>query len=1051
MSIFKKNKGAITVYICFIITIVLILTGVLVDGARARVAEAQVQSAVEAAAKSLLAYYNNILKEWFGLMALSEDNPSVLEEQLLYYLNRTLMTELGAEKKNASDASWDYLKKFLNIENKYEDVRFLDMYDYRIDYIKAVPLYNLAENEVLRAQIVEYMKYRAPELLGEEFLEKINVFRGYKKQTKILSSKLEIDKKLYGISKKLSELSSQIKKVNTFDAAELKEKIKNIGEKIALKVGYEKVYKEMKKKRIEAEKKLEERRKSDEYKEEKQRLKKELSLAEDESEKESIRQQIEDLDEPYKSEVEKAEEEEEDAEKEYKFVAKEANKKIDELFKDLGKFESYNDDAIKIANKIIEENADVKKQLDALKSQLKGDTSDFAEKMRQEIKKIENQISTESITHLIDKFNNNKTTINNLTKTLEDKNLYDINEDSYDISIFSKEEYILMYEYIQKDIIKVEELYTNYLLKYSKVSYEEFPVEEITESKEKVEDPRSASKELIESSENPLNNIEAPESHEDFEELMKGLPSGGAKIDSREILEAFLGEDYEFVIEAIGYKGESKSSENSFDDVSVINNMDFESDQNGSVIEGLNLITALIDRLEEGLEFIRDETFINEYALGIFNNYLSDKNLKSESGNTISQVDLRLRNRSERKPYMYFQNEIEYIIGGKVNEKENVQTVMAKILFIRFALNTIHIFLDPAKMKDVVSTAKYIAAFASPVIAVFLIPLFTILIAMGWAMAESVIDLKLLMKGESVPIFKTSQNWILSAEGGLNKIKEKITGTLVEVGKEHTKQVVDKKIDSLENSLKSYMENIKDTINTKVDNTVEKIFEPVESALNSADKTIKDNYAYITESLENELSNIANEEMNAIVREIYKIAQEEYKKAKEDIQSKLTMPIDKARDEIDNIKESIKDTVSKKISGMEEAIDKKISEYAKEGKEKLNDYIDSFGNKNAVSIVEYNNVKASAFSFNYEDYLRLLLLTMDRDEKITRIQDLIQLQMIKMTGDKDFKLANCNTYVGVKANVSMKYFFMSQPFVSKELKTEEMDRHNLKVMLFKGY
>jgi hypothetical protein len=59
--------------------------------------------------------------------------------------------------------------------------------------------------------------------------------------------------------------------------------------------------------------------------------------------------------------------------------------------------------------------------------------------------------------------------------------------------------------------------------------------------------------------------------------------------------------------------------------------------------------------------------------------------------------------------------------------------------------------------------------------------------------------------------------------------------------------------------------------------------------------------------------------------------------------------------------------------------------------------------------------------------------------------------MAKMTDNKDFKLSNCNTHVGVVTIVSMKYFFMTQPFVTKELKTEELDRHNLKVMLFKGY
>lgn len=1055
MSIFMKKEGAITVYICFITSIMLILTGVLVDGARARVAEAQVQSVAEAAANSLLAYYNNILKEWFGLMALSENNPSVLEEELMYYLNRNLMTELGAEKKKLSDASWDYLKKFLNIEDKYENVSFLDMYDYRIDYVKVVPLYNLAENEVLRAQIVEYMKYRAPEILGEEFLEKINVFRGYKKQAKVLSSKLEVDKKLYSISEELGKLSSQIKKVNSFEPEDIKEELNYVGERIALKVGMEKVYKEMKKKRMEAEEKLKEHRKTDEYKNEMQRLKQELSMATDETEKESIRKQIEDLDEPFKSEIEEAEKEEKDAKDEYNFFAKEADKEIDKMFNELKKFESHNDEAIKIANRIIEKNDDVKKQLESLKKELQGDTSDFAEKMKQEIKKIESQISTENITRLAEKFSNNKTLIGELTQTLEKINLYSINDDSYDLSAFKREDYFLMLDYIRKKIIKVEELYTNYISKYSKVSYEEFPVEEVTETKEKVEDPRKATKDLINSSDNPLKNIEAPEKHEDFEEIKKGLPSGDAKIDSREILAAFLGEDYDFVVEAIGYdKNKAKlddSLEESLSNASIINDMDFENDSNNSIIKGMGLITTLINILEEGLETIRDEIYVGEYALGIFNNYLSTKDLKSENGKTISQVDLRLRNRSDRKQYSYFENEIEYIIGGKDNEKANIRNVMTKILITRITLNSLHIFLDPAKMKEVVSTAKNLAAFASPPIAVFLIPLFTFLIVVGWAAAESVIDLKLLMKGESVPIFKTRYNWILSVDGGLSKIKEKIFDSVIEVGKEHVKDKLDEKIDSLENSIKNYMESIKDSINTKVDNIVEKVFEPVEAALNSVDKTIKENYNYIAESIENELSNIGNEEMNFIVREIYRIAMEEFKKAKEELQSKVTMPIDKAREEIDNIKESIKDTVSKKISGLEETINKKISEYAKTSKEKLNNYIDSFGNKNSSVVGDSNNLKASGITFNYEDYLRLFLLTMNRDKKITRIQDLIQLQMIKMTGNKDFKLANCNTYVGIKVDVSMKYFFMTQPFVKKELQTEEFDRHSLKVMLFKGY
>ncbi len=1053
MGIFKRNEGAITVYICILISIMLVLTGVLVDGARARVAESQVQNVTEAAANSLLANYNNILKEWFGLMAMSENNPGVLEEELMYYLNRNLMTELGAEKKNLSDASWDYAKKFFNIENKYESVRFLDMYDYRLEEVKAVPLYNLAENEVLRAQIVDYMKYRAPEILAEEFLEKINVFKSYKKQAKVLSSKLELDKSMDEISKELAKLYDKIKQVNSYDQDGFKKMLDTAGDRILIKLSKEKVYIEYKKATEEVEKALSEHRKSDTYISERQRLREELKLAEDKSEKDEIRQQIDDLDEPYLSMLNTAEEEEEDAKNEYLFCRNSAKNAIDAVFDYIKEYSSYNEAAIKIAERIKENCADMKdKKIGDLKAQIKDDNSDFAEKMRQEIKRIEAQVSKESMQHLVDKFTENKNMLEELNKTLVGLELYDIHLDPDSPSAINTEEFGYIMKEFKASILPVEKLYSNYLVKYSKVSYEEFPVDNTSTGEEKVKDPRDASKNLVVGSDNPLKTIEAPEAHEDFKEVRKGLPSGGAKIDSEEILKAFLGENYDFALKAIGAKDDTEGKEPEVGEPKdIIEKMNFKNDDSESLSGGLGILATLIEILENGLETVRDEIFVDEYALGTFNNYLSTKDLKVKDGNTISQVDLRLRNRSERKPYMYFENEIEYIIGGSDNEKTNVSNVQSKILLIRFTLNTLHIYLDPVKMKDVYTIAGSIAGIGGPLVAAFAVHLIAALIVMGWSMAESVFDLKLLMKGESVPIFKTSKNWILSAQGGLNKLQEKITDTVVDGAKEYSKEFLNDKIDGIEGDLKSYTANIKDTINVKIDNIVEKVFEPVDNALNDADKTIKDTYSQITENLENELFNTSNESMNIITKKIYEIAQEEYQKAKGEIQNKLTMPLDKAKAEIEKIKQSIKNTVDEKVSGMEEAINKEIRKAAQEGKEKLNGYIDSFGDKNPTSTIVNNNFKASVLSFNYEEYLRLFLLTTNRNEKITRIQDLIQLQMVKMTGNEEFKLSNCNTHVGVITNVSMKYFFMTQAFVTKELKTEELDRHNLYVMLFKGY
>lgn len=1035
MDILKRNEGAITVYICILMAAMLVLTGVLVDGARARVAEAQVQSVTEAAANSLLANYNNILKEWFGLMAMSENNSAVLEEELMYYLNRNLMTELGAEKKNLSDASWDYAKKFLNFENKYESVRFLNMYDYRVEEVRALPLYNLSENEVLRAQIVDYMKYRAPESLGEDFLEKLNVLKSYKKQSKILSSKLELDKSMDKISKYLAELYKTIEEVNSYDKEHFKKMLETAYERIFIKLSKEKIYNELVKERKEAEKAYNEHTESDSYKSERQRLYKERRLAEDKDEKELIDQLIDDLKEPYLSILKEAEKEEKDAKNEYSFYENYARDAIDLIFDKVDEYSIYNDEALEIAERIKRDCANMKdKEIADLKAQIKDDNSDFAEKMRQEIKGIEAQVSKESMEHLIKKFKQNGDMLRELKINLVDLNLYDIKEESKD------------------SILPVNSLYSNYLVKYSKVSYEEFPVDKIAADEKKVEDPRDASMDLVKGSDNPLNSLDSLEVHDDFKEIVKGLPSGGAKINSEEILEAFLGENYDFVLESFGVKDNSNIEDSKIEDTErILKDMNFKNDKNESISGGLGILGTLIDILEKGLETVRDEIFVDEYALGTFNNYLSTKDIKVKDGNSISQIDLRLRNRSDRKPYMYFENEIEYILEGSGNEKSNVSSVQRKILLIRFTLNTLHIYLDPVKLDEVYTLAGSLALMSGPLLGAFTVHLIAALIISGWSMAESIIDLKLLMQGESVPIFKTSRNWILSVEGGLNKLQEKITNTVVDGVKDYSKEFLNDKIDVLEGDLKGYTANIKDTINVKIDNIVEKVFEPVEDALNNADKTIEDNYSQFTENLENELFNTSNESMNAITKRIYEIAQEEYQKVKDEIENKLTMPLDKAKKEIEEIKESIKKTVDEKVSGMEEAINEEIKKAAKEGKEKLNDYIDSFGNKSSTPIAVNNNFKASILSFNYEEYLRLLLLATNKEKKITRIQDLIQLQMAKMTDNKDFKLSNCNTHVGVVTIVSMKYFFMTQPFVTKELKTEELDRHNLKVMLFKGY
>lgn len=1057
MGLFKKNQGSITVYLSIILSILLVLTGVLVDGARARAAESQVQSTAESAANSLLANYNNILKDWFGLMSMAENNPAVLEEELTHYINRNLMTELGAEKTNLSDESWNYVKKFLNVDNKFQDVRFLDMYDYRIEDVRAVPLYNLSENEVLRAQIVEYMKYRAPEVLGEEFLEKVNILKSYKKQSEVLSSKLAVDKSLNNMGKEFGKLSNAIEDVNRYDKDMLRDKIDILCDKMTDEIVKGKEMEYYKEELKNEKDKKKEYISSDVYKSARDSLKAQKDAAVDPVQKAALQTKIDNLTLSYDEAIEDAKKDYEEAASQYMLLKFDREDIIKDIYSNIDKYYKYNETAIDCAQSVIEHSDKITQQINVVKEQIKGDNSDFAQKTRLDLSKIENQISKDKMEYLIKKFKDNLNFLGDKKNEEEGLKGEGLKERISVISVTANHEYlkdlsrddrIKIFDVVCQRIVKVDNLINNYVSKYSKVSSEEFPIEKSTSSSEKVEDPREASKDLIDSSNNPLKELEAPKVHKDFEDIKKGLPSGGAKINSEDILKAFVSEDFEFVKNIIGDENDKDLSEPR----EIINGMDFKDEDNNSLDQGLQLITGLIGFLEKGLENLRDEIYVDEYALGTFNNYLSTKELNVKEGNTISQIDLRGRNRSERKPYMYFENEIEYILGGHADDNLNVYDVMAKILLIRFTLNTIHVYMDPTKSQEALVAATAIATATGLIVTGFAVPIIKTLIILSWSMAESILDVKCLMSGKSVVIFKTRDTWVLSPEGGLKKIKEMITGTVAQGVQTYAKKAVNYQIDNFTDVANATTENVYDTINTKIENIVGKFFEPVDSALNSSDKMIKDNYEQITSSLENELSDLANDDMSAVVKEIYKLAEEEYKKLKGEIQNKLTLPIDKAREEIEDMKQSIMNTVDGKLSPLKESIKTKITEAAKGGKEAIGKYIDSFGSKSAKTAGNgYNNVKASILSLNYEEYLRLLLLMTNKDKKITRIQDLIQLQMVKMTENEKFKLSDCNTYVGVRTKVSMKYFFMTQAFVKKELKTEDFKRHNLYVMFLKGY
>jgi len=115
--------------------------------------------------------------------------------------------------------------------------------------------------------------------------------------------------------------------------------------------------------------------------------------------------------------------------------------------------------------------------------------------------------------------------------------------------------------------------------------------------------------------------------------------------------------------------------------------------------------------------------------------------------------------------------ELEYLIAGKDADADNLKGVLHRLLAMREAANATYLFSDKEKYGE-----ADLAALAVSV--VLLVPelqeVFRTAIILGWAYAESVYDLKVLLKGGRIPLIKTSKTWHYGLSGILADVWEEL-------------------------------------------------------------------------------------------------------------------------------------------------------------------------------------------------------------------------------------------------------------------------------------
>ena len=709
----SNNNGQIVVFLSIIFIGVLFFSGILVDGARIISGKMNVTRAVEDACVSSLALYNSQLKNDYGIFALSVNNREELKETVEAYLNKNLNTAERKEKQ-------EYL---------------IDLYDFKIEKLSVTPIFNLTNNSIVKEQILEHMKYRAPKELGENILKKFNMIKDVGEIALLYEKKTEIEKELDevdSIQRKLKRNISGTLGDGAFEAdyiekfnldgvrdnlidtyteliADLSDSILDIklqGEYLrqlkealsGIKFGEDELNNSNKK--VDSEVDYDE---SGSLQMTLQKAKKEYLHSLDQllNIKTNIASVFQKLSNTYTNNL--------------IHVNENTITNIEKLMESCKKLSSNISELSKDANLRLNE----RKNENELQNKEDSITGEFKHVFLEDLNNLKNLIPDyEKGNNMINTLKSNILVLNSSLEALNYVQYKVESEDVADINIYG----------IKETLSKVNEQYKtiefNYLL----------PVKI-----ENIEDPR---KDMGAKVKEVLVNLVAKGLNIQLKDIdFNELPSR-QKVDETNFDDA----DAERPQQSLNDPGYYGNLDSIGDDIDLTN-------PKGSFPnKALNFISNIGKAIGNNMLDMRDDIYISQY---IIDNFSSRVDKTATGSNEVYEVrkERNEREEKEEKHNVSFQAEVEYILHGSELEQVNVTKAMGQVTLIRFGINTLQIYMDAAKKKEAYSLATAIAGWWTGGAG---IPIIANLILCSWGMIEGINDLKLLIQGESVPIFKKS-------------------------------------------------------------------------------------------------------------------------------------------------------------------------------------------------------------------------------------------------------------------------------------------------------
>lgn len=1150
MKFFYNCKGSISIFLVLIMLPMFTCAGMIVDGARVSSAKTALSGAGDLAMNAALSEYDDVLKEVYGLFAMSQTSEE-LEENVAMYFHNTL------ENAGILQSSDSYTRNYLNsIGSMFSgrDVKFDNVIDLQVESFNLIDIEDssIASPLVMKRQIMEYMKFRGPVSIGAGLFTKLKLFKGLDKQTKAVEAKLEVDSKMDTLQEACEAAFAAI---NNYNDRSREDRFKRFQGNLNDSINKaHKNYKDIALSMIKinssslvVEQVSTNNELSEEIEEKISQIKKNKKEPPDKYNLEVLQVIVDEM-EKLLGDVndsntrtgclDSIEEMTNDDIEDYKYILK-SNEYVNKYYKSvtscMGKFNSnvvklteeenieeyapyieyYNGKYEKI-EKIIE-------KANGFKAQWEEDVNTKAKESAMELSQWHIEINNciGLLDDAISKMQNVKSKVNDLQEAKGNWNSAIDSMDDSDIKTNMKGDYNSSVkdinpaevESLEKKLIKNKTVLELALARVEENKYYDEKIcndkydgiDYVKQLQSKIDDMEidistSLSKLVNDNiaehyNKRDASNLETddgqkagrldpiPQDDKFYKFLKKVCPVGekpdstGQKAFKDKLTQEAsnqpstgLGcisgfdaiEDPEDIMQAIDALSMSASD-------AIIDEMEIEgvkeSDSDKKSVESgktsLGNVSGLFSTLGDIGGKMYESMYMTEYITEMFSYYTVDKDT---SGKEIEKP-LSLSNTPfSAENNIFYRGEVEYILWGKQNMEDNINSTKAMLFGIRFGLNTIYAFTNSTIRNTARTAAVAIAGWSG-----FGVPIVQGVITIVWSMAESIIDVTELLEGKPVPFFKSKNTWILSAENAVSYI----AGEVAEFAKDTSEKFIEDVFEKVNNKAGEGIDGINKNLIRYVEETEQGIVDTItgiviipiqEMAMDLIsdvygevnEETIRQRYDEVMIGIKNDIAGDDDSITSQAKKKAVEILDKEYKEqiiAKiVELNNKLKGSIDSAiegifsefegvlRRAINSISVGVESILKDSGNKLKEEINNLTQKGEDFAKEKVNDLIDNYAGKMAGAFggAGGDSIQTSASSgitFTYEEYLKVIILMNCMNESkettmLNRMAKLIQLNLSEGGLSKEkgkFNITKKYTMVEINSTASIRTTFLNVP------------------------